>query len=414
MNVVLITTVPLSLRFLRGHIQFLQNKGARVYVITSPSPGLDAFSKEHRVGAYGIKMQRRVTPWRDLVTIWKMVRCLRQLRPDIVHAHTPKAGLLGMIAALIARVPIRLYHIHGLPLMTSSGIKRLILRLCDSVACQLAHQVFCVSHSIKQAVESEGICRTDKMEVLANGTIDGIDTKKQFDPHRFPQRTRMMLRGTLAIPAGARVLGFVGRLVKDKGIDELLDAFAQLGTEFPDLHLLIVGPFEEHQPISSGAMETLAKDVRIRVVGFVEDPAPYYSIMDVLAFPTYREGFGLVAAEASAMEVPVVATQIPGCVDAVQNGVTAMLVPPRDAKALAAAVATYLLDSALRRRHGTAGRTRIKYEFEPEQIRAALWRRYLNWLDVMGIPKPEIEPTIQRGRVGLRRDRRHPTRYTPA
>ena len=397
MKVVLLTTAPLSLRFLRGHIRLLQENGADVFVIASPSPILDAFAVDHGVEVSGIEMQRRIAPFRDLVALCRLIYRLRRIRPDIVHAHTPKAGLLGMLAALIAMAPIRLYHIHGLPLMTAGGIKRWLLWMCDAIACRLAHQVFCVSQSIMHAVKSEGICRAEKLAILANGTIDGIDSAEQYNPNRFPPSTRLALRRSLNIAEGARVVGFVGRIVKDKGIYELLEAFSQLSNEFDDLHLLIVGLFEGHQPITLEAKATIEGDSRIHLVGFTEDPAPYYTLMDVLAFPTYREGFGLVAAEASALEVPVVATSIPGCVDAVCDGVTGTLVPPKDARALATAIAYYLRNPELSRQHGNAGRKRVLQDFQPEQVREALWRRYSSWMNAsQRRSTARIEPMLPR------------------
>jgi lipopolysaccharide/colanic/teichoic acid biosynthesis glycosyltransferase len=217
--------------------------------------------------------------------------------------------------------------------------------------------------------------------VLANGTIDGVDAEHQFNPTRFSVNDRALLRHSLQIPNSAQVVGFVGRIVGDKGIRELLEAFGALGDDFPNLHLLIVGAFERHQPLGREALATLENNARIHMVEFVADPAPYFSLMDVLAFPTYREGFGLVAAEASSMEVPVVTTQIPGCVDSVCDRVTGTLVPTRDAQSLAKAISAYLRDSECRRRHGRAGRNRVLRDFQPEQVRQALWRRYLWWMN---------------------------------
>jgi glycosyltransferase involved in cell wall biosynthesis len=379
MNVALLTTVPQSLQFLRGHVQFLRGKGVEVFVVSSPGPALDAFGQEHGVPTGGVPMKRRIAPLADLVALWRLVRLLRRVRPDIVHAHTPKASLLGMLAARLAGVPIRMHHIHGLPAMTTSGPKRWLLKTCDALTCRLADEVYCVSHSLSQVVARQRICPAAKLRVLENGTIDGIDAEHRFNPSRFTSDMRRAQRRVLNIPDDAQVVGFVGRLVKDKGVDELLEAFAALSRKFPALHLLVVGPHERHQRLSARAAAALRGDARIRTVGYCEDPAQYYAVMDVLAFPTHREGFGLVAAEAAAMELPVVATQIPGCVDAVQHGVTGTLVPPRDAAALSEAIAIYLSDPDLRRRHGVAGRRRVQQLFRPQPIHEALWRRYPLW-----------------------------------
>jgi glycosyltransferase involved in cell wall biosynthesis len=377
MKVVQLTSVPLSLRFLSGHIRFLRQQGADVVVVTSPSPQLDAFAEAHDVPAFGIEMTRRISPVRDLISLMRLVELLREIRPDIVHAHTPKAGLIGMLAAALAHVPIRLYHIHGLPLLTARGPKRLLLKTCDAIACGLAHRVYCVSHSIMRAVVDERISSAAKLSVLAGGTIDGIEAQTRFNPARIEPADAAALRCSLGIPNGAKVIGFVGRVVEDKGIYELLAAFEELKCRFADLHLLVIGPSEGEAPISSAARRSLENEPRIHRIGFVDDPAIYYALMDVVALPTYREGFGLVAAEAAAMERPVVATRIPGCIDAVRDGVTATLVPPRDAPALAAALAKYLGDPELCRSHGQVGRQRVLRDFQPIKLRTALWHQYL-------------------------------------
>jgi glycosyltransferase involved in cell wall biosynthesis len=374
MKVVYITTVAESLRFLRGHVRFLRSRGVDVTLVSSPSPLLESIANELGASAHGVRMERRITPLRDLIAIWQLIRCFRRLRPDVVHVHTPKAGLLGLVAASLSGVPVRLYHIHGLPLLTARRIKRRVLSLCDSIACRLAHQVFCVSYSIKSVVHQERICSSAKTQVLVNGTIDGIDAIHQFNPSRFSAEDRLELRKSIGLEERDLI---VGRIVKEKGIDELLAAFKRLSIEWNHLRLLVVGSQESHLPLSAKSMAMFHEDVRIHTLPFVEDPAPYFAVMDVLALPTYREGFGLVAAEAAAMEVPVVATRIPGCVDAVCDGQTGTLVPPRDSSALAAALAHYLRSIELRRSHGLAGRMRVLRDFDPELLRKSLYQNYL-------------------------------------
>ncbi len=395
MKIVHVTTVPLSLRFLRGQIGFLQSKNVDVHVISSPSPDLEAFAKEYQVVSHGVELQRKISPLRDLWALGKLILLLRKMRPQIVHAHTPKAGLLGMMAARIAGVPLRVYHIHGLPLVTARGIKRFLLRICDTVACRFAHQVYCVSPSICEIVENKRICQAEKMAVLENGSIDGIDSRFEFNPNRLKPGTLGRIRRSLGISPQAMVVGFVGRIVRDKGIRELLDAWQRLRKEFSDLHLLVVGPLESRSGLTTDIISTLQNDPRIHLVGYTKDLAPFYLAMDVLAFPTYREGFGLVALEAAAMERPVVATRIPGCVDAVQDGVTGTLIPPYNALALRSAIRRYLKDPELRHLHGIAGRKRAEQDFQPWKIWNALWQGYLGKLDQKRELLVEVAEPIQ-------------------
>ena len=205
-----------------------------------------------------------------------MVRKLRAIRPQIVHAHTPKAGLLGMLAATLARVPVKVYHVHGLPLMTAQGIKRRLLRLCDRLACRLADRVYCVSESLCQAVAAEGICPASRLSVLEKGSIGGIDAVGDFNPSRFAADESEQIRSRLGIPHEAKVIGFVGRIVRDKGIHELLEAWQQLHSEFDDLHLLIVGPEESADAVSPSELALLRDHPRIHCVGFQHETTPYY------------------------------------------------------------------------------------------------------------------------------------------
>jgi glycosyltransferase involved in cell wall biosynthesis len=384
-----ITTVPLSLFFFRGQVGYMKERGLEVYALSSPGSLLDRFAAAEQISVYAVEMPRQITPLRDLGAVFCIWRQLRRLRPQIAHAHTPKGGLLGMIASGLARVPIRIYHVHGLPFVTATGIKRWVLRRSEALSCALAHQVFCVSPSIRELLIEEGLCSVKKVRVLLNGSINGVDALGQFNPQRFNEAEGRGIKSRCQIPDEAVVVGFIGRITHDKGIAELVRAWQKWRADFPALHLLVVGPWEQDQ-ITTDTMQLLHSDPRVHVIAeWVEDPAPFYAIMDVLAFPTHREGFGLVAIEASAMEIPVVSTRIPGCVDAVQDGVTGTLVPPGDAQALSDAVERYLRDGALRAQHGHAGRERALRKFSPEAIWEALYEEYSRLLREKGLSAPE-------------------------
>ncbi|HEX3159225.1 MAG TPA: glycosyltransferase family 4 protein, partial [Gemmatimonadaceae bacterium] len=322
-----ITTVPSSLVFLRGQVPYMRARGVRVHALSSPGPELGAFGERYDVPVYAVEMPRSVTPLRDLAAVRGIVRVLRRVRPGVVHAHTPKGGLLGMIAAAAAGVPVRIYHMRGLPMMGASGPKRALLRRTEIVACRLAHRVFCVSHSIRQVALEEGLCAPEKIVVLAGGSGQGVDAADRFDPARQAPGTRGAMRAQHSIPDGATVLGFVGRLVRDKGVVELAEAWGQLREEYPDLHLLLVGPWEPQDPVPAEVRERLERDQRVHVAGMEWNTPPLYAAMDLVALPTYREGFPNVPLEAAAMALPVVATRVPGCVDAVADGATGTLVP---------------------------------------------------------------------------------------
>lgn len=378
--------------FLRGQAGYLRERGYEVEVISSPGAQLDDFARDEGVVAYAVPMERRITPGRDLVALGRLWRRLRERRPVIVHAHTPKAGLLGMMAARLAGTPARVYHLRGLPLATASGWRRRLLVATERIACTLAQRVIAVSRSLRETALAERICPPKKIVVLAGGSGQGVDARGRFDPERLPPGARREARQRWGIPEGARVLGFVGRLVMDKGIVELAAAWRELAPRFPTLHLLLVGPEEPRDPVPPQVLDRLRQDPRVHFAGLVEDTALAYAAMDLVALPTYREGFPNVPLEAAAMGLPVVATRVPGCVDAVAAGVTGLLVPPRDAGALAEAFARYLDDPDLARRHGRAGRERVLAKFARERIWEALAATYDELLDRAGIARPIAQP----------------------
>lgn len=372
------TTAPVTLIFLHGQVRYAKQRGMAVEIISSPGPDLDAFGVEEDVPVHGITMPRRITPLQDLATVRRLVSALRRLRPRIVHAHTPKAGLLGMLAAWLARVPVRLYHIHGLPYMSATGRRRQLLMLTERVSCRLAHQVLCVSHGVREVAVADGICPAAKVKVLLGGSIGGVDALGRFDPSKLAPGAASAARARVGVPEDALLVGFVGRIVRDKGIEELARAWQSLKTDYPQAHLLLVGEFEPQDPISAAAEATLRSDPQVHLPGWVDQrelPA-LYAAMDVVVLPTYREGLPYVPLEAAAMARPVVATRIPGCVDAVVDGETGTLVPCQDVPALAEALGRYLSDPALRQRHGEAARARILRDFLPERICEATYQEY--------------------------------------
>jgi glycosyltransferase involved in cell wall biosynthesis len=375
-----VTTAGLALGFLRGQVRYMKSRGLDVLAVSSPGDGVAAFQETEGVLVHPIPMLRRIAPSRDLVALARLFRYLRAVRPQIVHAHTPKGGLLGTTAAWLARVPVRIYHIRGLRFMTATGGRRALLRLTEKVSCTLAHHVLCVSPSVRDVAVQEGICSSRKLVVLGNGSGNGVDAAKRFDPARWTS-VRAATRIAHGIPADALVVGFVGRVVRDKGITELVQSWQQLREQYCTLHLLLVGPFEPEDPLPDSVNEVLRSDGRIHLAGPQVDPAPFYAAMDLVVLPTYREGFPNVPLEAAAMALPVVATRIAGCIDAIRDGVTGTLVRPRDPVALADAIGAYLRQPELRDRHGRAGRHWVLNAFRPEAIWNAVYLEYVRLLE---------------------------------
>jgi glycosyltransferase involved in cell wall biosynthesis len=386
-----VMTVPSCLGFIQNQLEFLRARGFALHAITSPGETLTRFAAEQGVAGHAVAMQRRITPCRDLISLWRLYRIFRKIRPQVVHAHTPKGGLLGSLAAWLAGVPARIYTIHGLPMMTATGLKRQLLRWSERISCRCAHRVLCVSQSIREEAVRERLCPAEKIKVLGHGSSSGVDAMDRFNPAQYVSQ-RQEIRRRHAIPEDALVVGYVGRIVRDKGIVELVHAWQTLRERFADLHLLLVGPFEPQDPVPREAEAVLRADPRIHLAGETRQTPPYYTAMDVCVLPTYREGLPNVLLEAAAMCVPIVATRIPGCTDATVEDATGLLVPPRDAAALADALGRLLDSPPLRRRLGQAGRERVLRDFRPQAIRQAVYDQYLELLKGKGLGAPSANP----------------------
>lgn len=389
-----ITTVPESLDFLAGQAEYMRARGFEVHAMSSPSDLLWEFAKREKVEAHAVEMARAISPAGDIRALRNMIRQIRSIRPHIVHAHTPKAGLLGTVAAWIAGVPVRIYHVHGSPFVTAHGLRRVLLMACEVVACSLATRVICVSRSLRELMVRHRLCSPRKSAVLLNGSINGVDAQSRFNPRRAGvERTATRFR--FGIPPEAVVIGFVGRMVRDKGLVELLYAWKALREEYPNAHMLLVGPFEPQDPVPLQIRQELCSDLRVHLVGLDWNTPPLYAAMDIVVLPSYREGLPSVMLEAGAMELPVVATSVAGCVDVVIDGETGILVPPRDVLALANALRRYLEDPKLRHKHGKAGRERSLRDFSPESIRQALFDEYKRLLLRAGIAIPSAVEQAQ-------------------
>ncbi len=349
------TTVPSSLdAFFRGQLKWLLEQGFDVHAVSSPGASLQRVAEREGVTTHEVPMSRRVTPFSDVVSLFRLVRLYRRLRPAIVHGFTPKGGFLGMIASWIAGVPVRVYTILGLVHTGRTGPQKHLMRVTERLSCRLAHRVYCECGSILEVAVRDRITRARKASVLAAWSCNGIADilNRGCDCGEYRKRVRT----ALGITEPALVIGFVGRIVPEKGISELIETHQTLVEEFPCLHLLLVGTPEDEQPLSPSVSEQLGSTPQIYCVGFQADPVPYLAAMDVLLHPSYREGLPTVPLEAAAVGLPVVTTDIPGCVDALKPGETGILVPARDSAALTSATRAMLVAPELRSRMGAAGR----------------------------------------------------------
>lgn len=382
-----ITTVPQTLYFLSGQLNYMKQQGLNVYVISSPGERLKLISNQEGIQYKEVSMERNINIIKDFISLVKLLIVLFKIKPDIVHTHTPKASLLGMIASWILRVPVRIYHVHGLVLETSTGLKRKVLMVTERTTAFLATHVFCVSRSLQNQMIKHQLCEPDKTKVILNGTINGVDSRNKFKPNKKLSIEADGLRKKINFSEDDVVIGFVARFTKDKGIEDLYYVWTDIKKKYRNTKLLLVGDLDTRAPASMDIIERFKKDKRVHFTGRVENTPLFYSVMDILIHPSYREGFGQVILEASAMEVPVVAYDVTGCKDAVVQDETGTLVPWKDKKELTKSIEDYIKKPHLRKFHGSEGRRRVIQSFNPTDIWQQMCREYRVALEA----KPNIK-----------------------
>ncbi len=374
-----VTTVDMSLRYLLlDQMRRIQDGGYEVVGISSPGehvPVLEAAGIRH----LSVRMTRSLTPLRDLIALAQLTGTLWWHDFDIVHVHTPKASLLGQLAARAAGVPIVVNTVHGFYFHEHmSPLKRKAFVLLERLGAGRADVLLSQSREDAETAVREGIVSRDRIKVLGNG----IDLER-FDPAALPEGHRASMRASLGIPELARVVGFVGRLVAEKGVPELFEAMAEVMRERPDVWLLVVGPVDREKADALGPETARAHGIEDRCIftGLRQDMPELYGAMDLLALPSHREGFPRAPMEASAMGLPCVVTDVRGCREAVDPDRNGRIVPVRSPGPLGAAIAEILDDDELATRLGQGGRALAYERFDQQLVFEAVLAEYerLRW-----------------------------------
>lgn len=358
--------------FLRGQVGFLVSHGFEVIIVSGPGEEISMLAKRESAKLLTIDFTKRISPFTDFFQLLRIVRILRREQPDIVNVGNPKSGFLVMLACRLTKQENTIFTLHGLLSDTQKGVFRRLITITEKICCRIAQKVFVVSPTLKSHAENRKILSPGKGFVIGKGSANGIDL------HLFPGRkavaaTSGQLLQSLGLSRENIILGFVGRLTKDKGIDLLFEAFNILTQEYPSLRMTIAGPIIEENLFSREWLHQLYHDEKISYLGKLYDVTPFYGMMDILILPSLREGFPSVLIEAAAMEIPVVASDIPGCRDAVNPGINGELFEKGNIKDLVKSLKKLIDQPALRQQYGMNGRKFVSDHFSSEEI----WKEQL-------------------------------------
>lgn len=359
-------TVSLSFIFLESLLAKLQEK-YEVILLSSPGPELDAMERKYGVQGKRVLMERHISPIHDVVSLWHLIRIFLKERPTMVHSMTPKAGLLCMIAAWLTRVPVRVHTFTGLVFPTSTGLKRRILMLTDAITCACATHVIPEGEGVMKDLRNHGITKKP-MKVLGYGNIKGVDMT------HYSRRPEVMELGQKLKKEGVFTFLFVGRIAKDKGINELCTAMGKL-SGFAPVRLLLVGWNEDSQdPISQDAKKMLENNSAFEYVGekYGDELLAYYASADCFVFPSYREGFPNTVLEAGAMGLPSIVTDINGSREIIVEGENGFIVPPRNEEALFQAMLEMIRNKKNREYMAGKARGMIASRFEQSFVQKCL------------------------------------------
>ena len=363
-------TVPQSLGFVKGMLPDLC-KQYEVVLLSSPGEQMDQITKEYGVKGIGIPMERHISLFKDIRALVKIIMVFRKEKPTMVHSMTPKAGMLCMIAAWVAHVPVRVHTFTGLVFPTSIGIKRKVLMATDYLTCACATHVIPEGEGVKNDLQNNGITKKP-LRVLGYGNVRGIDL------NRFSYRPDVVLLANSIKKENVFTFVFVGRIVKDKGINELCKAFDKLSC-ISLMRLILIGRYEDSlDPISNETREIIARNDSIEVVGpqYGDDLIAYYAAADCFVMPSYREGFPNTVLEAGAMGLPSIVTDINGSREIVKDGVNGLIVPPRNVDRLYDAMREMVQASDDRQRMAGNARKMIADRFEQGYVRRCLYDFY--------------------------------------
>jgi glycosyltransferase involved in cell wall biosynthesis len=371
-----ITTIPASLKvLLKGQNQFMSDY-FEVIGVSSPEKELGEIRETESIKVFPIEMSRKITPIQDIRSLICMYQFLKKEKPQIVHTHTPKAGIIGMLAAKFTKVPYRLHTVAGMPLMEAKGLKRKILDVVEKLTYLSATHIYPNSKGLYNFILQNKYTVKEKLKVIGNGSSNGIDTAF-FSPDQISEDQKNRIKKQLNIIETDFVFIFIGRLVGDKGINELVKAFALICKSHDLSHspkLLLVGPQEpDLDPLSAETLKEIDNNPNIINVGFQEDVRPYFSIANLLVFPSYREGFPNVVMQSGSMGLPSIVSDINGCNEIIIQNKNGVIVPSKNIDRLFQAMEELMLDTHYYTTLKSQARPMIQSRYE----QSVIWKELL-------------------------------------
>ena len=354
--------------FFGKQFNYLKKKtGNQYHLGCTPSEEFTQLAEDLDYIPFSVEVTRNISPFKDLKAVIKIYNYIKKNQIEKVVGHTPKGGLVAMLASYFAGVKERIYFRHGIIYETSTGFKRTLLKMIDRLSGTLATKVVCVSKSVKEISIHDHLNAPEKNVILGLGTCNGIDTEDKFNPETHSIEYQQVLKKSIGIGDDDFVIGYVGRLVKDKGVNELIGAWNILKRNHNNLKLLLVGPIEERDAITFESKKHIQTDPNIINTGFVLNASSYFPLMDVFVLPTYREGFPTVSLEASSMEIPVLITRATGCEESIIENKTGLFIK-NSAEDIAEKIEIYFNNPQLRNSHGKLGRKFVRENFEQTKI----------------------------------------------
>ena len=377
-----ITTVPMALRYLLpGQMRYMKDHGFDVIMISADGKEREEIMTFEGCPHLIVPMTRKITPLKDLSCLWQLIKIFRKERPDIVHSHTPKAGLLGMLAAKLAGVKVRIHTVAGMPLMVEKGFKLTLLKQVERLTYGAAGHVWPNSFSLLSYIKANRFTKEKKLKVISKGSSNGINLQR-FNRDVLDQAILEQVKQGINYNPAYTYLLCIGRLVQDKGISELVQAFLQLQQGRADLKLLLVGQFEnELDPLPIHIIDSIKNNVAIIHIPWTTQVEYYLALANIFVFPSHREGFPNVLLQAGALKLPVIASSIPGNIDIIDHGKTGLIFPAEDVNAICQQIAFALGNPALMMKYSEKLEEQVKRFFSQENMWQSIHTEYVTLLN---------------------------------